>query len=261
MCYDTAQLAYRIYQDAVRLKATPEEIEYLREKWKKLKEGYPDFYHASGFQHPELLLFSKEDGEIDLSRATWGLIPGWTKDEEVAQQIWNKTIIARGESMFEKPSFRNPSVKGRCVVPVDGFYEHYHQNGKTFPYYIQREDKKRMLVGGIKESWTNPATGEIIESFAIITTKANPLLSTIHNNPKVSESRMPLLLDENDIDTWFKGTKDEIMELIKPNTTQSLTTKTVKPIRGKNYIGNIAEAHEEFEYSELTGESDQTSLF
>lgn len=261
MCYDTAQLAYRIYRDAVRLKASPEEIEFLKEKWKHLKEGYPDFYHASGFQYPELLVFSKEDDKIDLSRAVWGLIPAWTESEERAQQLWNNTLISRGEDMFDKPSFRKAAEKGRCIIPMDGFFEHYHQNGKTFPYYIQRKDEKRMFVGGLKESWTNPSTGEIIESIAIITTKANELMRTIHNNPKLKESRMPLLLDEDDIDTWFKGTKEEIQNLIRPNTSQVLTTKTVKPIRGKNYIGNIPEANEEFEYAELTGESDQTLLF
>jgi putative SOS response-associated peptidase YedK len=207
------------------------------------------------------LVFSKAENKIDLSRATWGLIPPWTENEERAQQLWNNTIIARGESMFEKPSFRDSAVHGRCVVPIDGFFDFYHLNGKTFPHYIHREDKKRMLVGGLKSAWTNPATGEIIESFAIITTGANELMSKIHNNPKLGESRMPLLLDENDIDTWFKGTKDEIMELIHPNTTQVLSTQTVRPLRGKQYIGNTPEAIEEFEYAEITGESDQTSLF
>jgi putative SOS response-associated peptidase YedK len=263
MCYDTAQLAYKIYKDAVRLKGSPEEIEYLKDKWKRLREGYPDFHHASGFQHPELLVFSKPDGKLDLSRSIWGLIPAWTESEERAQKLWNNTIIARGESMFEKPSFREAAMKNRCIIPIDGFFEHFHQSGKTFPYYIERKDKKRMLMGGIKSSWTNPVSGEIIDSFAIITTKANELMETIHNNPKVPESRMPLLLNESDIDTWFEGAKEEVMQLIQPNTSQELITKTVKPIRGKQYIGNTPEATEEFEYAEITGNSGfgQTSMF
>lgn len=263
MCYDAAQLAHRIYKDAVRLKASPAELDYLKEKWERLKITTPDLYHANGFQHPELVLFTKENKHLDLSKAVWGLIPEWTESEERAHELWNKTLIARGETMFEKPSFRVASEKSRCIVPVDGFFEHFHLNGKAFPYYIQRKDKKRMFLGGIKSSWKDPDSGEQIESFAIITTKANELLATIHNNPKVSESRMPLLLDESDIDTWFEGSKDEIMKLIHPNTTQPLMTKTVKAIRGKNSVGNFAEALEEFEYEELTGESSskQSSLF
>ena len=261
MCYDTAQLAYKIYKDAVRLKGTPEEIEYLKDKWKRLKEGYPELHHASAFQHPEMLVFSKTDNKLDLSRSTWGLIPSWVESEERASQLWNNTVIARGESMFEKPSFKESATKGRCVIPIDGFFEHFHQNGKTFPYYIQRKDKKRMLLGGIKSSWINPNSGEEVDSFAMITTKANDLMSTIHNNPKIAEPRMPLLLNEEDIETWFEGSKEEIMNLIAPNTSQELDTKTVKPLRGKLYMGNVPEIVDEHEYDELTRKSDQTSLF
>lgn len=263
MCYDAAQIAHRIYKDAVRLKASPAEMDYLKEKWERLKVTTTDLYHANGFQHPELTLFSKENKHLEISKAIWGLIPVWTKNEEDAHELWNKTLIARGETMFEKPSFKEASDKHRCIIPVDGFFEHYHLNGKAFPYYIERKDKKRMLLGGIKSSWKDPDSGEVVESFAIITTKANEVLAKIHNNPKVSESRMPLLLDENDIDTWFEGSKDEIMKLIYPNTTQQLTTKTVKAIRGKNSVGNFAEALDEYKYAELTGESclEQSKLF
>ena len=119
MCYDTAQLAYRIYRDAIRLKASATEVDFLKKKWDRLKEGQPDYYHANGFDHPELIVFTKEDKKLDISQAAWGLIPSWTKSEEKAKEIWNKTIIARGESMFEKPSFKESAEANRCVIPVD----------------------------------------------------------------------------------------------------------------------------------------------
>lgn len=261
MCYDAAQLAYRIYQDAVRMKASPEEVEELRIKWERLKEGYTNHYHISGFDHPDMVIFEKIEDRLDIRKAIWGLIPSWARDQEHAMKLWNSTIIARGESIFEKPSFREAAEKHRCIIPIDGFYEHYHKNGKTFPYYIQRKDGKRMLVAAIKSEWKTDLMKEPVESFAIITTKANQLMSEIHNNPKVSESRMPLLLDDEQAQTWFNGNKEEIESLIQPNQTQKLVVKTVKPLRGKNYLGNIAEIQQEHEYDELSDNPGQRSLF
>jgi putative SOS response-associated peptidase YedK len=261
MCYDTAQLAYRIYKDAIRMKASLEEVEALKSKWEELKQDQPNHYHASGFDHPELILFEKNKEGLDMTLATWGLIPKWVENEDRAKDLWNRTIIARGESMFEKPSFKVAAEQSRVILAVDGFFEHFHQGGKRFPHYIERSDGKRMLIGALKSSWKNPVSGDCIDSFAIVTTKANELLSTIHNNPKVTESRMPLLLNDDEVETWFGGQKGEVMKLIKPNSSQELKAKTVRPLRGKNYIGNIAAVHEEYEYDELNDDRGQMSLF
>ncbi|NOR76281.1 MAG: hypothetical protein GQ525_14140 [Draconibacterium sp.] len=50
--------------------------------------------------------------------------------------IWNKTFNARGESIFEKPSFVKSAEEQRCLIPAEGFYEHHHFRGKKYPFYI-----------------------------------------------------------------------------------------------------------------------------
>ncbi len=261
MCYDTAQLAYRIYRDAVRLKASPEEIDALKKKWEELKEDQPDFHHANGFDHPELIIFQKKEEGWDLTSSQWGLIPDWVHDEQKARSLWNSTLIARGESMFEKPSFEKPAKSNRCVLPVDGFYEHFHKNNKTFPHYIQRKDGKRLLIGALSNDWKHPVTGELISTFSIVTTKANDFMASIHNNPKIPEARMPLFIDEHNANDWISGSQSTVEALIQPDATQRLTSKTVKPLRGKLYIGNRPEIMEEHNYSELNDEEEQLSLF
>lgn len=257
MCYDTAQLAYRIYRDAIRLKASPEEIEYLKQKWEKLRDDKVEFYHVSGFDHPELAVFTKQEGKWDIELAQWGLIPEWVHDQEKATALWNSTLIARGESMFEKPSFESAAKNGRCVLPVDGFYEHYHKDGKTFPHYIQRKDGKRLLIGALCNNWTHPLTSEQIPTFSIVTTKANDFMTEIHNNPKIPEPRMPLFIDEHNVDAWMNGDEKVIEGLIVPDESQELTSKTVKPLRGKLYIGNVPEIQTEKVYSELDDDKDE----
>jgi poly(A) polymerase len=48
------------------------------------------------------------------------------RGREQGQKLWNKTLNARGETIFEKPSFRKAARDNRCLIYVDGFYEHHH---------------------------------------------------------------------------------------------------------------------------------------
>ncbi|MFO7719874.1 MAG: SOS response-associated peptidase family protein [Gillisia sp.] len=50
------------------------------------------------------------------------------------KELWNKTLNARGETIFEKPSFRESANHNRCLIYINGFYEHHHLDGKTFPF-------------------------------------------------------------------------------------------------------------------------------
>jgi putative SOS response-associated peptidase YedK len=251
MCYDTTQLAFRIYKEAIRLKASPEEIDFLKSKWEKLKGGDIELYHASGFDHPDLAAFKMENSELTLQKYQWGLIPSWIKNERQAKELWNKTINARGETIFEKPSFKEAAQMHRCIVPVDGYFEHFHKQGKTFPYYIKKSDDTKMFIGGLTSRWSNPENGMIKNTFSFVTTKANEFLTKIHNNPKMKESRMLLILDDKDAKQWLEGNENEASELIKPNTSIELKAHTVRKLRGKKSNKNSEEAIEEVHYPEL----------
>jgi len=59
-----------------------------------------------------------EDGGRRAAMMTWGLVPRWAKDLSGI-----KPINARGESIAEKPMFREAFKRRRCLIPADGFYE------------------------------------------------------------------------------------------------------------------------------------------
>lgn len=211
-----------------------------------------EFFQVSGFTHPKAFILSKDD--IQLAR--WGLIPHWVHDSEKGIEIQDKTLNARAESMFDKPSFKEASLNHRGVLFVDGFYEHKHVNKQTYPYFIQRKDHEQMAIGALFDTWLNPVTKKEEVTFSIVTTKANTLMTEIHNNPKLSESRMPLILEGHSINRWLEAeVSDEehssIDELSVACKDGLLEAHTVRRFKGKDAVPNSENAAEEFLYPEL----------
>lgn len=210
-------------------------------------------FHVSGFNHPEMLIYTSSQPN-DPEVATWGLIPHWVIDEEQQKQVWNKTLNARGETIYKLPSFRDAAQSNHCIVYVDGFYEHHHYEGNTYPFYIYRKDKKPIALAGLYSRWENE-TGGTTTSFTIVTTKGNDLLAKIHNNPKLKEPRMPLILDEDSEDIWLQSIgedgKEKTQQLITSFPSDLLTAHTVQKLRGKAYVGNIEEISKEVIYEDL----------
>ena len=66
-----------------------------------------------------LAIYQFEPGKPIGQYMHWGLIPSWSKDPKIGQ----KMINARMETLTEKPSFRAPVKRKRCVIPASGFYE------------------------------------------------------------------------------------------------------------------------------------------
>lgn len=207
-------------------------------------------HHASGFSHPELLIYTDRTPNFP-EVATWGLVPHWVQDDQQQQKLWNNTLNARGETIFEKPAFKVAAENNRCIVYVDGFYEHHHFKGKTFPFFIQRKDKMPMALAGLWSEWKTDEGG-ILTSFTIVTTKGNLLLTKIHNNPKLKEARMPLILPPEIEDKWLSiGSQKAIEELIRSYPDNELEAHTVGRLRGKDYMGNVPEISDPVAYEEL----------
>ena len=170
-------------------------------------------YHVSGFTRPFLPVTLNTEQDAVVS-AQWKLLPFWVKNEEQAKKYAN-TLNAESESIFEKASYKNYIGKYRGLLWVDGFYEP-HKNEKTGAsenYYIYTPNKGLFTIGVVVAPWANQDTGEIINTFSVITTEANPLLAKIHNEKK----RMPLLIGENERDAWLNANnKGEIERIMHP---------------------------------------------
>ena len=59
------------------------------------------------------------EGKRQFALVRWGLLPFWVKDPNTFTLLIN----ARGETVNDKPAFRNAMKRRRCLIPADGFYE------------------------------------------------------------------------------------------------------------------------------------------
>jgi len=151
----------------------------------------------NGFDYPLTPIIIDEIPKI-ITHYNWGLIPSWSKDDEIKKF----TLNARIETVDEKPSFRN-SVNKRCLVIANGFYEWQWLDSKgksknKFEIGIGNADL--FAFAGLYSEWTDTITGEIKNTYTIVTTEANPLMAEIHNIKK----RMPIILKQEDEIKWLE---------------------------------------------------------
>jgi putative SOS response-associated peptidase YedK len=168
---------------------------------------------VNAFSLPKCPVICSDDpGSIKL--LTWGLVPVWAKDENYAAEIRKKTFNAKAETITGKPSFRHLIKSKKCLVLTNGFYEWQARGIEKQPYFINVKDAEAIALAGLYDNWTNPASGEIIHTFSIITTKANPLLEKIHNTKK----RMPVILLQEDEPAWVDPALplEETLAMLKP---------------------------------------------
>ena len=131
--------------------------------------------------------------------ARWGLLPGFVKNPKEFPLIIN----ARAEGIEQKPSFRAAIKRRRCLVIADGFYEwrRVAEKGPKQPYLIRRVNGEPMGFAGLFETWSDPTGGEI-DTACIVTTKANHLMSSVHD-------RMPVILPREAFPLWLDSDRVE----------------------------------------------------
>lgn len=135
----------------------------------------------------------------------WGLIPGWAKDPKIGYRMFN----ARAETLAEKPSFRVPFMRRRCLIPADGFYEWKMVDGKKHPFLFSLKEGKAFTFAGLWETWRD-SNGDELRSCTIITTEPNEVLMQYHD-------RMPVILTAENRWNWLEESQPDVLQsLLKP---------------------------------------------
>jgi putative SOS response-associated peptidase YedK len=201
-------------------------------RWFKTTGRVPNLqqrYNAAPGQRLPIVLRGSETRKRRLVTLRWGLIPHWAKDAKIGYL----KINAMAEMVASQPAFRDAFKRRRCLVPADGFYEwvQLDVDAKTKqPYRIVIADGSPMAFAGLWERWNDPASGETVKSFTIITTAPNALCAPIHN-------RMPVILDPADYAAWLgevPASSDELQALLQPYPAERMAAHMIGP-----EIGNL----------------------
>jgi putative SOS response-associated peptidase YedK len=134
-----------------------------------------------------------------------------------------KMINARAETVAEKPAFRKPFAKRRCLVPMSGFYEWKKMPRGKVPHYVRLLNSDLFTCAGLWGWWKSPE-GEWVASFTIIVTDANALIAPLHE-------RMPVVLASEDHEAWLDPKNQdvrELAELLKPYPADDMTAYAVR---------------------------------
>jgi putative SOS response-associated peptidase YedK len=174
-----------------------------------------------------------------LAVATWGFDAPWSDRGLV--------INARGESVGQKRMFARLLKGGRCIVPMDGYYEWKRSTGpgrgsKT-PFFIRPRAGLALNVGG-----TGAALGlhdREAGRMVLLTRDAPPGVVAIHD-------RMPLLAARELVESWLDGScdprdlagpppDDELMEWWQVdravNSSRSSGPGLLAPVRDEGLFG------------------------
>ena len=208
----------------------------------------------SGFSYSSWPIIKSSNQDFTIENAHWELIAPWVKslkEAETGREKFN-TLNATCERLLESKLFKPAALNYRCLVPSSGFFEwrHYKPIGAkkdiAYPYFISLKDQPLFYMAGIYQPWTDKETGETMDTFSIVTTKANALMEQIHNKKK----RMPTILNEVQASAWLQANLSEakIMELASSKYDAScMSAYTID----KNFRTS-SDPLEQFEYPELT---------
>ena len=162
----------------------------LKIDWDEIGDYQPRWNAAPTAKLPVVV---SRNGERTLTLMRWGLIPSWANDIKIGYSTFN----ARAESLDTRPAFRAAWQAGRrCLVVADGYYE--WRDADKQPFAVALGNRGPMTFAGLWDLWRAP-DGTTFESCAIITTRANELLSPLHD-------RMPALLAPESWSAWLGET-------------------------------------------------------
>jgi putative SOS response-associated peptidase YedK len=182
----------------------------------------------------DALVAVQASGDVRLEEMRWGMIPPWARDKSIGAKLAN----ARAETIDEKPSFRQPFRRRRCLLPVDGYYEWESRPSGKQPVYYSMRDGDLFCLAGLWETWTTPeqtdepelpglgqAQAVTLCTFTVITTTPNRLAKRVHD-------RMPVIVHPADYGNWLspESKAADLKRLLRPFDDEPMQEHYVTPL-------------------------------
>lgn len=147
----------------------------------------------------------------ELHSMQFSLLPSWSPERKIKFATHN----ARLDTIFVKKTWRGPFTRQRALVPLSDFIEpiYVHDLKGNMVRFHQRESKL-LVAAAVYDEWLDKSTGEIVESFAIITDDPPPFVD------QIGHDRCPLFLKESAWEKWLdEGEKNpfQLTQLLRNN--------------------------------------------
>lgn len=177
--------------------------------------------------------FIRQRGEVELSVGQWGLTPDRSKTlrplrSDGKPMSTNNARWSPKDAQPEAWTFRGPwSRSQRCLVPAEDYDEPYWGTGRNIWWRFGRADRQPWMLAGLWNEWTDPATGEVLGSYTMLTTNcdSHPLLRLMHKPerdpvtkeilPERQDKRTVVPLEREHWDAWLHGTPAQAAALIQ----------------------------------------------
>ena len=198
----------------VRLKAMQLGVEHL-----PVSEWPPEIF--PGYEAPIIVGDGLAGARCLLAR--FGLVPRWSKDARHATEISRGTYNACSETVAIKPSYRGPWRESRfALAPMENFYEPCWETGQAVRWAVSRADGNPFAVAALWEQWTDPASGEIVHSFSLLTVNADghPVMGRLHRPG--DEKRMPVIVDPAHYGDWLHAQPEDAMAWMQATPAEVL---------------------------------------
>jgi putative SOS response-associated peptidase YedK len=193
----------------------------------------PADFNIAPTTHQPVIRLNRDTGERELVLMRWGLVPYHAKS--LADYRGISTINARAESITSG-LWKRLFERHRCLVPADGFYEWQTLPSALSgprakkpkvakkPFVFSLNDDLPFAFAGLWDAWLDPTTSQWLQSFSIVTTESNELLSSIH-------TRMPVILEPRHYARWLDRTPGTPLplDLLRPYDSSSMRSHPANP--------------------------------
>lgn len=208
----------------------------IKTKSKIIKDSIPNF-KDSDFELDQLVLpydttkiLVQLEDEIVAKDMSFSLVPSWSKTKKVKFATHN----ARVETILSKPTWKIPLETKRAVVALSGFIEPiYEKEYAGNMVKFSHVGNELLFVAALYDQWVEKSSGEIFESFAIVTKGPGDFIKNIGHD------RSPIFLNSNSISEWLslnKRDSSSYIDLLLSQKDVDLNVSIHRQLKNSNQL-------------------------
>lgn len=189
----------------------------------------PNFNIGPGTKAPVITNHSPNE----IQHFQFGFTPHWAKKpmyvfnarSEGDGNIENDPMYSGAKGIVQKPMFRKSIREKRCLVIADAFIEGPEKEKLSKPYAVYLQDRRPFAFAGVWDEWVNTETGELLNSFAILTTVATPVLQ------KIGHKRSPVILEPDQEREWISSDLplNDVTSMLEPYSYGGMNAYPIAP--------------------------------